>query len=415
MKGEHMALSSTNTSLLTIGWVTKTALSLFLNTNSFLKLIRRQYEGDFGVKGNKVGNQIKIRLPNDFTVRQGQTAQVQAVNETNVVLTIANQVGVDWIFTSAERYLQADYYEERYIKSAVNATIGNIAATIAANVVFSNVIRTATTAGTLANVNANSFLLAKAALVKRSAPIGAYNAVLDPTSSVRMVNSLTNIFNPQKRISDQYLNGDFDGRALGIDFYQDQTVDQVTAGSWTTFTLAATIAAGTNGTPSTITVGSISSVLVGDFFTFASIYAVNQVTKQTASDLKQFTVTSIVSSTQIAVYPPIIPPTGSTLVPYQTVASNPASNAVATNVFNPGDIYRQNLVFHPEAITIAFAELDIPKGGIVEGDRQSLDGVSLRNLVYYNGTYDQWAHRLDTLFGYAYVRPEWGTIVADAP
>jgi hypothetical protein len=95
------------------------------------------------------------------------------------------------------------------------------------------------------------------------------------------------------------------------------------------------------------------------------------------------------------------------------VTQSPANSGTITNFFNANAVFRKNIAFAPEAVTLAFADMEIP-GGVHEAARESFDNVSMRMLsVYIPGT-DQIVTRLDALYGYLYVRPEWGCLIADA-
>ena len=57
-------------SLLTINMITREAVRLWKNTNSFIQHIDTQYDDQFAVTGAKIGTSLRIRLPNDYTVRK---------------------------------------------------------------------------------------------------------------------------------------------------------------------------------------------------------------------------------------------------------------------------------------------------------------------------------------------------------
>ena len=69
--------------------------------------------------------------------------------------------------------------------------------------------------------------------------------------------------------------------------------------------------------------------------------------------------------------------------------------------------------FVPEAITMATADLELPKG-VHEAARENYDGISLRMVTAYNIATDQYITRLDILYGSLFIRPEWCVAVADA-
>ena len=74
--------------------------------------------------------------------------------------------------------------------------------------------------------------------------------------------------------------------------------------------------------------------------------------------------------------------------------------------------YRKNFAYAPEAVTLAMADLEIPRG-IHEAAREEFDGVSMRMITDYIPNTDQMITRLDVLYGYLWIRPEWAVVVAD--
>ena len=97
---------------------------------------------------------------------------------------------------------------------------------------------------------------------------------------------------------------------------------------------------------------------------------------------------------------------------YQTVTASPASGAVILCVNLAGEVYRKNFVMRPEAVTLATADLIMPKG-VHDAARENYDGISMRMVSQYNVSTDQFITRLDVLYGWTWVRPEWACVVAD--
>jgi len=104
---------------------------------------------------------------------------------------------------------------------------------------------------------------------------------------------------------------------------------------------------------------------------------------------------------------------GGAAVQYQTVTQSPSSTSAWNNYFNASAVFRKNIAFAPECVTLAFADLELPEG-VHERARESFDNVSMRMVTAYQIATDQLITRLDALYGYLYVRPEWGCIIADA-
>lgn len=396
-------------SLLTISMITREALRLFRNSNAFLQGIDTQLDSEFGKKGAKIGSTLRIRLPNDYTVRTGATANVQNTTENSVALTVANQYGVDMSFSSAELALSLDDFSKRILAPAVNVIAGKLALDVmsSADGGVANFVAKTDGSGNILSPDASTFLQAGATLTSNSAPMNGRRIVLDPYTNARTVSALSGLFNPASAIGEQYKSGAMKS-ALGFEnWMEDQTVLAHTNGAFGT----GTTVAGANQTGNTLVVAATSGPLnVGDIITVAGVHAINRVTKQSTGALRQFAVTAFVptGSTQIPVYPSIVPGN----VAYGTVDASPANDAAVTLTSPSGATYRKNLAFVPEAISLVTAELEIPKG-VHEAARESYDGCSMRMVSQYAIQSDTFITRLDLLAGWLFTRPEWVCVVAD--
>lgn len=403
--------------LLTIDMITREAVRLFRNSNWFLRTIGRQFDEEFGRAGAKIGQQLRIRLPNDYTLRNGPTAVPQGTNEQNTTLVLATQMGVDVSFSSAERALSLDDYSQRILAPAVNVLAGGVATAVMQNInQASNFVQNTDSTGAMISPSAGTWLAAGAILDQNGSPRNDRFIVLDPMTQARTVTSLMGLFNPQVKISDQYIRGTITVDTLGFDWGMDQTVLMHTTGAYG----AGTTVAGANQTGAALTVAALPGPLnVGDVFTIAGVNAVNRVTKQSTGGLAQFVVTAPVTAgaTVIPIYPPIIPATttvtaNDTPVPFQTVVASPANGAALTFTTPASAQYRQNFAYYAEAVTLATAELELPRG-VHEAARETYDGISLRMVTDYAVLSDQFITRLDILFGSLMIRPEWCVKVAD--
>jgi P22 coat protein - gene protein 5 len=401
--------------LLTIDMITREAVRLFRNSNWFLRTIGRQFDEEFGRAGAKIGQQLRIRLPNDYTLRQGPTAVPQGTNEQNTTLVLATQMGVDVSFSSAERALSLDDYSQRILAPAVNVLAGGVATAIMLNIEqASNLVQNTDTSGNMISPSAGTWLAAGALLDQNGSPRNDRFIVMDPLTQARTVTSLMGLFNPQVKISDQYIRGTITVDTLGFDWGMDQTVIMHTTGAYG----APPTVAGANQTGASLTVSALAGPLnTGDIFTIAGVGAVNRVTKTANGSPAQFVVTAPVNAgaTVIPIYPPIIPfGAGGVQQPFQTVTASPANGAAITFATTAGEQYRNNFAYYSEAVTLATAELELPRG-VHEAARETYDGISLRMITDYAVLSDQFITRLDILFGSLMIRPEWCVKVADIP
>jgi hypothetical protein len=263
------------------------------------------------------------------------------------------------------------------------------------------------------NPIASTYLNAGAQLDLNSAPIANRKIVNSPVTEARVVASLTGLLNPQPEISRQYVTGRMYD-ALGFIWMKDQTAISHQNGS---LAQASATVNGANQTGLNLTVNALAAGLnQGDIIVIAGVFAVNRITKQSTGQLRQFAVTASVAAgaTSIPIYPAIIPPVAGQPVQYQTVTASPVNGAAVnpTNGLAAATIYRKNFAYAPEAVTLATADLEMPKN-VHEAAREAFDGVSMRMVTdYFIGT-DQLITRLDVLYGFLWIRPEWACVVAD--
>lgn len=380
-------------------------------------MMDRQWQDEFGnqsVAGQKPGSTIQIRLPNDFTLRNGPTAVPQSTNEQTTAFTVAKQVGVDVAFSQVDRTLSLQDYSTRVLEPAINTIVNGIAVDVMNGVEsVPNLIHAVDGSNNTITPTLTTWAMAGALLDKLSCPRGQRRAILDPITMARTVSSFSGLFNNQEKIGSQYSTAMISRGVLGMDWTQDQSVIPHTTGAYG----ALPTVNGANQTGNAITVSALAGPLkAGDVITFAGVFGVNRVSKVSTGQLAQFVVTSNVAggATSIPIYPALVPGVGAAQAPFQTVTASPASGAAVVCLTNASETYRKNFIFAPQAATLAIVPMEMPTKGVVESYRESYQGVSLRLITFYDGIADQTITRLDCLYGYKWVRPEWAAIVADA-
>lgn len=405
-------------SILTSSMITREAIRLFINTNAFIQSIDRQYDDQFARTGAKIGTNLRIRLPNDYVVRRGAAASPQDTTEQQTTLTVASQAGIDVSFSSLDRTMSLDDFSTRVLKPMLNNLGGDVARdVISGTEVISNMAANTDGGGVVQTPTTNTWLVAGALLDGLSCPRGDRNIVLDPFTQARTVESMKGLFNPTGVISEQFKSGVI-GHALGFDWMMDQSVVKHTTGAYS----GSLTVNGAGQTGTTLVTNAITGGLkAGDIITLAGVYSVNRVTKESNGVLAQFVVLADVPNggTSVSIYPAIIPPAtlgdGSTAkVQYQTVTASPANSAVISVVTLASSIHRKNFAYHKSAVTMVTADLVRPTRGVEECHVENYDGISMRFLSAYIPGTDQFLSRLDVLYGYKWLRPEWAVAVPDA-
>jgi hypothetical protein len=394
-------------SLLTPSMIAKEMLMAFKNNLKFTKNVDRQYSDQFAKTGAKVGNTITIRKPPRFTVRTGPAINIQSVNDESTALVLNSQKGVDFTFTTQDLALTVDDFSERYIKNAVLA-LANQVDTDGLTMAYQNTYNSVGVPGTTPSALL-TFLNAQGTLDNNACPRDDMRSIyINPNAQIATVNALSGLFQSADRISEQYEKGQM-GKAIGATWYMAQNIVSRTVGA-----LGGTpVVAGAGQTGASLNTSgwsnSVSGLLnIGDVFTIAGVYGVNPITKQSTGSLQQFVVTAQASSngsglSTVSISPSIVT-SGST----QTVTASPANSAAITVVGAAGTASPQNILCHEKAFTLGCADLELPEGvhfAAVASDPES--GLSIRVVRAYDINSDQIPCRLDVLYGWAAMRPEW--------
>lgn len=373
-----------------------------------------QYDGSFAVDGAKIGQILRIRLPNDYVVTDGPAMSLQSTTEQYTTLEVTSQKNVAVPFTTAERTMSIDDYSEIIMAPMINNLAGKVAATVmlASEGGVCNFVSNVDGAGNIISPTSEQFLQANAILDDNSADGMTRRVVNDPTTDARTTTSLQGLLTPATEISAQFRTGQMKS-GLGYErWFRDQTVIKHTSGTFSAGTVV-----GANQTGQTIAVTTTGTFKKGDIIAFAAVNAVNRVTKQSLGTLRQFVVTADYAggAGNISIYPAIVPadPVTGADVQYQTVDASPLNNATITMASKSGEVYRKSIAYAQKAITMATADLVLPRKAVEEAARAEYDGISMRILTDYLPGSDQLATRIDVLFGQRYIRPEWCCVVAD--
>ena len=385
--------------LLTPSQVTREALRILHQKLNFVGNINRSYDDSFANSGAKIGDTLKIRLPNRYVVRTGATLSAQDTTETNTTLQIATQKGVDLNFTSVDLTLSLDDFSKRILEPAMAV----LAAAIESDA-FSmqkDVYQLVGTPGTVPNALL-TYLQAKARLDNSLAPPGDRSAILDPTAQVTIIDALKGLFNDPGQLSKQYKEGMM-GRTAGFDWYANTLIPTQTNGAQ-----AGTPAVnGGSQTGASLAINGMTGTTVitkGTVFTIAGVFEVHPETKVTTPRLQQFVATADLTTSAgagtLAISPSIV-----TSGALQNVSASPANAAAITLVGAASTGYNQQMAFHKDAFTFATADLIMPKG-VDFASREVYDGISMRVVRQYDINNDKFPCRLDVLYGYKTIRPE---------
>jgi hypothetical protein len=417
-----------------------TFLKLMKNSVVLPKLVSSEYK-DIVVKpisntGQKNGSTVYIKRVPQFTVRDGAVAQVQDVVEGEIAVTIDKQKGVDVEFTSLEETLTVDaLLKSKIMQAKASALANQIDQDLHAETkkFYSWVGTPGQDINSYADLTKGPQRLDEMA-VEMDGRFG----LLHPSDAWAMLGSLSGLTAQTKEATDALTRAKLP--MLGnIDWYSTQNAGTVTTGTRDGNALVdgasqnVTYASAKDGnwvqTLSIDNVGNAKTVVAGEVFTIADVYACNPLTKARLPYLQQFTVitggTSVATGTadnqnlDIVISPPII-----TSGAYQTVVcagtdtAAPDNNAAIqwmgsdTETDTDATTYKFGTIMRPEAIALVSAKLVMPYSGEADYATDPDTGLTVRYWRTSDGTNDTHLHRFDVVYGTKMVDPRRGTRIS---
>ena len=349
---------------------------------------------------------------------------VQDSVQLSTALTVATQDGVDMRFNSREMALDLDSFSQLHLEPAMATLISNIDSDVlqgctkltpnwATNLPLLSGVST-TTMSAVSSLTAPGN--ARTRLNQSLAPKGDRRIQMDSGMMASIVTGVAGYFNPSNAISEQYREG-LVARTAMADYYENErvysmpTVSSVLVTSFRITSFVTTLGVNSAG------VSTTQAMPVGSIFTLGNaagfLSDVHPETKTQFSNAKQFTVVSTVHGTTstITFAPPIF-----LSGPRQNVgggaagwtATTLALSSLTMNFAGTTTVsFPTALMYHRDAYTFATADLPL-MGGSEKCVRRTFDGLSLRVWQAPDIRNDELLTRIDILYGYSAIRPEWG-------
>lgn len=387
--------------------VTREALRVLHQKLNFVGSITRDYDDSFAKTGAKIGDTLKIRIPNQYTVRNGSVMQVQDTVEQSVDLKVQTEKGVDLNFTDADLALALDDFSERILEPAMATLASGIEAdAMSMYTAVYNQVNNQGSAATFAK-----FLSGRKQLVDNLAPMNDRSVCLNTQDNVDMVDALKGLFNAQETIGKQNRDGVL-GKTAGFTFNENTLLPQhprsAANGAYTTDTTTAQMPVSTTALTSITVTSGANAPVNGDVFTIATVYRVHPETKLSTGVLQQFVVGTGATTTSWPISPSIVTSGGRQNV---TVVSGGSTSAV-TIAGTASTSHGISLAFQKGAFAIAFADLVVPKNQDMAA-RIVQDGISMRYVRQFDINNGKFPARLDVLYGYKAIRPQLATRIAN--
>lgn len=390
--------------VLTHQMIAREAAKMLEELAPFTANINKGRQDEFGtdVSGYKKGDTVKIKIPTSGKVFDGAQfaggAAGTDVIEESVNLSLDTQKHIALQFGTKEKMLNITDFKERILRPQMQT----LASVVEADLISKGVLGvpnlvSMNTAGTNPS---NALALARAKMNQYLTPAGDRSTLITSTANVSLSGEISRLHNPTQASSKAYLDG-YVATAFGQDLFEHQSIPTHTKGTAATITVN-----GANQTGSSITMsaGTAGTLVKGDVITIAGVNAVHPLTGQDTGALQQFVVTETVTldtttavpaGRAVRIYPSINP-----TAPNKTVTASPANGAAVTLASINGV---QNIAFHKDAFTAAFAPL--PVIASCEGYTARLpSGISVRVMTFGDGNNDLERTRIDVLYGFQVVR-----------
>ena len=397
--------------LITTSKITRHAVKEFLNNLQIASKVDRQLDSEF----RKIGETISVRRPVMFTSSDGATlGAAEDIEEVAANVTLDQRKHVHFAITSKDLTLSIEDFNSRYIQPAMAELAQQVESSLADS--YKQIGNFVGTPG----VAPSTFLEVGAAakvLSKLGTPMNVrWNAFYDEDASLALADGLKSVF--PTGIAKKAIEEAAIGRYSKFMLFENQSLKLHTVGVATGTPLVdgaaqetTYAASGAAWAQTIVTDGWTNStadiLLAGDVITFAGVNSVNRRTRVDTGDLQTFVVTADAASgastgpATLTISPPMI-----ISGPYQTVTAAPADGAaIVVKTGASGTSHKQNLAFHPNAITLAMAPLDLPTQG-AEASRESFDNVSIRTVTQYAIGTDTTTYRFDILYGVKAQNPD---------
>lgn len=404
--------------------ITYSSLEVLENNTVIVPNLYRDLDQEFGKKGGKIGDTVFVRKPPRAIARDGQAYQPQAMVDTEVPVTINQQSGIDFEFSTAEKFLSLDDFEQRYLEPYMTG-LSNLLDFRSASTMMQNTANFVGAVGTTPGLSGSDAFLTYSQASQKLDEMGfpldkgkfrrARNLVINSAARTGWNTFTKQFFNPADSLTKQWKTGQIDN-ALSLDWMVDQNAPAQTIGALGG--TPAVVGAGQTGTSININgcTGSVNGYLnIGDVITYTGaigtgVFAVNPQSRQSTGALQDFVIQQTVNTagggTATLVHLPAIVPSGQ----FQNVSNSPGNGALvsvyhvaaAGQAAIAGLSTAQGLLWTRQSHAFVCFPGDVPEGVDMAMEARSKEiGVSIRFVRMFDSVRDMFTNRTDVYYGIA--------------
>lgn len=411
-----MSVNGVDNRFLTDDIIVKEALRLLKNELVHAPLVYRDLEPRFAKKGDT----ISLKKPFRTRTASGRILVKQPLIDESIPFEINKQEHFALEVTVRDRTLSIEQFSDRYLKSGITQ-LANVIDDSIAEVMAKNFFYSSGTPGTA--INSNAFLFAKGYMGKVGVPDdGMRRAVLDMLDMAEISDDISTKYN--EMLVKEALQKGYSGMLGGFDLFESANTWTHTVGAYA----GSGVTNGANQTGSTLVTDGWSTGVTGllkqgDVITIDGVYEINPQNYRSTGRLMQFVVTADVDSdgsgnASIPISPAINDGTGTTTdedgntistAAYRNVSAAVGDGATITVKGTASTTYRQNMLFHRDAVGLVMIDLELPKSAAVKARVRDPDsGLSLAMTADYDINNQSEVTRIDAVWGVHDIYPELG-------
>lgn len=397
--------------LLTDDIIVKEALRRLKNNLVMAPLVYRDLEQKFA----KVGDSINLELPYRTKTASGRVLQKQPLVDKSTPFVINRQEHFGVEVTTRARTLSIEKFSERYLQSGIS----QIANAIDRSILLQMRLAYFTSGDPGTKLSLKSFMYASAYMDSVAVPDDSLRrAVVNPLDAAEInvdMKELNNSGLVKTAVQRGYM-----GPLAGFDLFKSQNVPMHMTGSAVAETAIKVKGGGQTG--DTLTIDGITntsgSFNVGDVFTIDGVYAINPQNYESTGRLQRFVVTADSGgggAQTLNISPAINDGSLTTtdaeghtvsLAAYQNVSDAPADNAAVTFMGQANTEYRQDFLFHKDAVALAMVDLELPQSATVKSRvRDPESGLALSMTGAYDINQQTEITRIDGVWGAHMIYP----------
>jgi len=413
--------------------VTKAGLTAFEFLTPFTKTIMDKSKefGNFSSKAKKTGKTIEVSKPVRLKAEGGigsldASFSAQDWVEDSTPLSINGYAKVHLAFPTIDQTLDLTADHKAIIKECGEAMAYSVEEDMIANTI--NTLPFGVLGGTTGLVfdDATEGL----AIMKENGCMLSDKWIIAPqTVHSALTNSNRVTFNPASTVSQQYKDGVVQGTAAGFSWVNSEFVPVFTNGTafdageasaaaafdgTTGYTVLGAMDGATTDGANTVVIDGVeasTTITAGTIIKIAGVTSVNPRTYSIIGRPRTFCVAADATATGAGVLTLTLTEKiydGSGVATWQNVSALPADGAVVSYLGKASTSYRQAFAYTKETFMKAFCRLTEPMDNSKFAQQINKDGVICRGYAGYDHEVDENVVRLDSAYGVAGGRLEWG-------